>query len=332
MPDEKIPCWARKIYSLLNRNTQLSSDAISTSPYHLLRNSEKKNPSQHIRKERQDYSTFFRIKGDSYRFNSLLFAKITNWQSQARIQSQPLQIPLNCSKRIVSLAIFLSLSWVYSSCTVHLHSRHPAVQPLPVGGVLPNSPADLPQVLPSRMGRKLWFDNRRGTNSVTDLPTTAMYGFCHPLQGKGFLSQGTSGSTHQGRMKYAYDFGVPIGMPVYAMQSGRVIGVRDVHPDRGGRRKNAEKFNYIWLEHSNGVRSAYIHLQQNFRRKIPLKLYDWVKTGQLIGYSGNSGWSTAPHLHVEVHSISNSGFGQTLPFVINAKCYTSPYATVSTSS
>ncbi|WP_366918564.1 M23 family metallopeptidase [Acaryochloris sp. IP29b_bin.148] len=185
---------------------------------------------------------------------------------------------------------------------------------------MPKSTTTLLDILLNQIGRKQWFDNRGGSHPLSNFPSSALQGFCHPLKGKGFLSQGPRGITHRGRMEYAYDFGVPIGMPVYAMQSGKVIGLRDAYPDKGGKKQNADKFNFIWLEHDNGVRSAYIHLQQNFRRRIPLRVNDRVKAGQLIGYSGNSGWSTAPHLHVEVHSSSGSAFGQTLPFVIAAKC------------
>ena len=67
-------------------------------------------------------------------------------------------------------------------------------------------------------------------------PTIAspLTGFCHPLNGAGYLSQGIRGATHQGRMEYAYDLATSIGTPVYAMRAGRVIGVQDRYPDTGG--------------------------------------------------------------------------------------------------
>ena len=156
-------------------------------------------------------------------------------------------------------------------------------------------------------------------------PTVAspLEGFCHPLKGKGYLSQGIRGGTHQGRMEYAYDFGSPIGTPVYAMRAGRVTGVRDKYPDTGGSKENASKFNYVQLEHPNGYRSTYAHLQQGFRRRVSMKAGDWVKAGELIGYTGNSGWSSAPHLHIEVQrSESGTKFSQTVPFRISGTCGT----------
>ncbi|WP_261891836.1 M23 family metallopeptidase [Acaryochloris marina] len=149
---------------------------------------------------------------------------------------------------------------------------------------------------------------------------SAIQGFCHPLRGKGYLSQGNRGPTHRGRMEYAYDFGTPIGTPVYAMQSGRVIGIQEQYADIGGTKSQAQKANFVWLKHTQGIASAYTHLQQDFSTRTSLRLNDWVKAGQLIGYSGNSGWSSAPHLHVEVHHITAQSFGQTLPFSISSDC------------
>lgn len=156
-------------------------------------------------------------------------------------------------------------------------------------------------------------------------PTVAspLEGFCHPLNGKGYLLQGIRSGTHQGRMEYAYDLGSPIGTPVYAMRAGRVIGVRDKYPDAGGGKENAFRFNYVQLEHPNGYRSSYIHLQQGFRRRVSIKAGDWVKAGELIAYTGNSGWSTAPHLHIEVSQVNRrSKFSQTVPFNISGTCGT----------
>ncbi len=121
-------------------------------------------------------------------------------------------------------------------------------------------------------------------------------------------------------MEYAYDFSTPIGTPVYAMRSGRVIGIQEQYADVGGTKIQAQKANFVWLEHTHGIGSAYTHLQRNFGKKISIRRNDWVKAGQLIGYSGNSGWSSAPHLHVEVHRIANQSFGQTLPFSISSGC------------
>jgi murein DD-endopeptidase MepM/ murein hydrolase activator NlpD len=149
-----------------------------------------------------------------------------------------------------------------------------------------------------------------------------LIGFCHPLQQPAKLTQGAHGVTHRGRMEYAMDFKAAIGTPVYAMRSGRVIGLEDRFPDSGGGRENIHRFNYVLIEHEGGYRSAYLHLQQKFRSWVTLKVGDRVKAGQLIAFSGNSGWSTGPHLHIEVQKSSQPGtFGQTVPFQENRSCF-----------
>ena len=78
------------------------------------------------------------------------------------------------------------------------------------------------------------------TLALHEQPTvdSPLEGFCHPLWGQGWLSQGIRGVTHNGRMEYAYDYAAAIGTPVYAMRSGRVISIQDKYPDRGGGTKN----------------------------------------------------------------------------------------------
>jgi murein DD-endopeptidase MepM/ murein hydrolase activator NlpD len=172
------------------------------------------------------------------------------------------------------------------------------------------------------------FSEYSSRNSFTQIPlaqkasiSSPLRGFCHPLNGEGWLSQGIRGKTHQGRMEFAYDLGASIGTPVYAMRTGRVIAVRDKYPDVGGGKENIARFNYVWIEHDGGYRSMYAHLQQGFRGKVAIKAGDLVTTGQLIGYSGNSGWSTGPHLHVEVQQPSRRRtFTQTVPFAIAGTC------------
>lgn len=161
-------------------------------------------------------------------------------------------------------------------------------------------------------------------------PTMAspLKGFCHPLNGLGYLSQGNNGTTHRGRMAYAYDLAASIGTPVYAMRAGRVMGLQDKYPDTGGGPDRISKFNYVMVEHDGGYRSVYVHLQQGFRSTIQLKAGDRVEKGQLIGYSGNSGWSTGPHLHIEIQKPGSAfGFTNTVPFAIAGVCESGTVAT-----
>jgi murein DD-endopeptidase MepM/ murein hydrolase activator NlpD len=159
--------------------------------------------------------------------------------------------------------------------------------------------------------------------STNPNPTIAspLQGFCDPLNGLGYLSEGINGTTHHGRMAYAYDLATSIGTPVYAMRAGQVMVVQDKYPDTGGSPDKISKFNYVMIEHDSGYRSAYIHLQQRFLKMVPIKAGDRVNKGQLIGYSGNSGWSTGPHLHIEIQKPGSTlTFTQTVPFAIMRDC------------
>lgn len=60
-------------------------------------------------------------------------------------------------------------------------------------------------------------------------------------------------------------------------------------------------FGYLVIvEHNYGFKTSYAHLSKN----MIVKSGEFVRKGQLIGYTGNSGLSTGPHLHYEVRFIS----------------------------
>jgi len=87
------------------------------------------------------------------------------------------------------------------------------------------------------------------------------------------------------RMHAGLDFSAPSGTPIYASGDGKVSRVGYI----GG------YGNQVTLDHGYGYKSSYAHM-----RKYVVKLGEKVKRGQLIGYVGNTGSSTAPHLHYEV--------------------------------
>lgn len=89
--------------------------------------------------------------------------------------------------------------------------------------------------------------------------------------------------THNG-----VDFGVPSGTPVKAALDGYVIGTGDTDLNC----KGASYGRWIMVKHKNGLSTMYSHFQL-----IKVNLGDTVTVGQVIGYSGNTGYSTGPHLH-----------------------------------
>jgi murein DD-endopeptidase MepM/ murein hydrolase activator NlpD len=88
-------------------------------------------------------------------------------------------------------------------------------------------------------------------------------------------------------MHHGVDFAVPQGTPIYAPADG-VIAAAAPYGGYG---------NYIRIEHGGGIATAYGHLSRFVPR---LKPGTRVSRGQVVGYTGNTGRSTGPHLHFEV--------------------------------
>lgn len=84
------------------------------------------------------------------------------------------------------------------------------------------------------------------------------------------------------------DFRAPIGTPIVAADDGTVFATGD-----NGRVQYGK---FIALKHENGLATLYAHLS-----RIIVKSGTQVKRGGIIGYSGNTGYSTGPHLHFGVY-------------------------------
>lgn len=95
--------------------------------------------------------------------------------------------------------------------------------------------------------------------------------------------------------KFAIDFDVPIGTPVLASRKGRVVDVDQNFTQSG--RDPSLKANHVLILHEDGTLGMYSHFSAN---RIAVAIGQWVEAGALIGYSGNTGYSTGPHLHFAV--------------------------------
>lgn len=121
------------------------------------------------------------------------------------------------------------------------------------------------------------------------------------------VSQAFHGSvSHKGASIYAVDFPTPEGTQVAAARAGRVWGVREDSTTGCGTESCAADANYLIVDHGDGTFGKYWHLRQNGALVAP---GDTVCKGQIIAQSGNTGWSTAPHLHFEVGDL----YHQSLP-------------------
>lgn len=115
------------------------------------------------------------------------------------------------------------------------------------------------------------------------------------------VSQGYNGeSTHKGLSAYAVDFPVPVGTPIYAAREGIVVGAEGSSNFGGIGAEYRQYANYVIIEHSDGTMGNYYHLKQG-GALVPIGKK--VAKGELIGYSGNTGNSSGPHLHFSVSKV-----------------------------
>ncbi len=92
------------------------------------------------------------------------------------------------------------------------------------------------------------------------------------------------------KMHWGMDFTAPVGTPVYATGNGQVMEIS------GSKTSRSEFGLSIVIDHGYGYETLYGHLS-----KFNVAMGQTIKRGDIIGYVGNSGLSTAPHLHYEVH-------------------------------
>lgn len=118
---------------------------------------------------------------------------------------------------------------------------------------------------------------------------------------------------HQGEVSYLYrgkshnglDIGAPLGTPVYAADDGVVMAVDN--NDKNSYRKY-QYGKYVLIKHNNNLATLYAHLS-----RYVVSEGASVRKGDLIGYSGNTGYSTGPHLHFGVYWAPSISMKSILP-------------------
>ncbi len=98
---------------------------------------------------------------------------------------------------------------------------------------------------------------------------------------------------HEERFHHGIDFAGKVGTPVYATADGIV--------EYAGFSKGGYG-NLVMLTHNYGFRTLYGHMLSDLK----VRSGDFVKRGEVIGYLGNTGLSTGPHLHYEIKYLRNT--------------------------
>lgn len=102
---------------------------------------------------------------------------------------------------------------------------------------------------------------------------------------------------------YAVDINMPKRTPVLAARSGIVVDVESRYGDGAKDEYFKDKANHITILHDDGTLAEYAHLEQ-------AAVYVWIgqriREGDVIALSGNSGYSSGPHLHFAIQKASEN--------------------------
>ena len=121
------------------------------------------------------------------------------------------------------------------------------------------------------------------------------------INGTGLCIQGNHGaSTHTGTLQFAVDFRMPVGTPVFAVRAGVVAAVASHFKKGGLDTKLRPRANFVAIQHADGTYARYFHLRHN---GVIVHRGDSVAAGDQIGLSGNTGYSSTPHLHFDVVDV-----------------------------
>jgi len=122
------------------------------------------------------------------------------------------------------------------------------------------------------------------------------YRYPLPWRGGPFrLTQGPNGRfSHFGpKGRYAMDIAMPEGTPIIAARAGVVVKVENQQSGRGTQPSG----NFVRILHNDGTMGVYLHLM---RGSVLVRQGQQVVYGTPLARSGNTGRSTAPHLHFVV--------------------------------
>jgi len=146
-------------------------------------------------------------------------------------------------------------------------------------------------------------------------PDPYVYGLPYPHGLTFSVLQGFHGAfSHRGSNEYAVDFNCPVATPIVAARPGVVVAVNASAQGAGTTPAflDDKRANFVIVQHTDGTLGEYMHLAPSGVEVAPGQA---VKRGQEIGLSGNTGFSSTPHLHFQVMTAADDGITkQSFPF------------------
>lgn len=110
-----------------------------------------------------------------------------------------------------------------------------------------------------------------------------------------FVQGANSKFSHKAEL--SFDFQMKIGTGICAVRDGIVIATKSDSNKGGLKDEFLNDGNHVVIKHKDGSVAQYWHLKQN---GVLVTVGDAVSKGQLIGYSGNTGYTAFPHLHFQL--------------------------------
>jgi hypothetical protein len=174
--------------------------------------------------------------------------------------------------------------------------------------------AELAQIDPAlRYHRVLYFRARFGDPRAR--PAPYVYGLPYPHGLTFAVLQGFHGAfSHRGSNEYAVDFGCPVATPVVAARPGVVVAINASAQGSGTSPEFLEdsRANFVIVRHADGTLGEYMHLSPS---GVEVQPGQPVERGQELALSGNTGFSSTPHLHFQVMTAAGDGMAkQSFPF------------------
>ncbi len=174
------------------------------------------------------------------------------------------------------------------------------------------------QILDRRLAfhREMQFHARFGDPRARPDPS---YAYRLPYRaGKTFaVLQGFHGAfSHRGSNEYAIDFDCPVATHVVAARPGIIVAANAAAQGSGTTQDYLEysRTNFVFVLHDDGTLGEYMHLAPS---GVEVQVGQRVDRGDELALSGNTGFSSTPHLHFQVMTAGEDGVSaQSFPFVI----------------
>jgi hypothetical protein len=146
---------------------------------------------------------------------------------------------------------------------------------------------------------------------------STVYSLPYPTGKTYQIMQGFGGDfSHSGDQHFALDWGMPEGAEICAAREGVVVGVQAGYSMGGVDKKYLDYANFVMIKHADGTIGEYDHFQYN---GITVKVGQKVNRGDVIGYAGNVGFSSAPHLHFFVYRAIDGKTRESLPVLFKTE-------------